>query len=413
MPITAKKESIMNILLSSYSGSPYKGSEDAVGWNWITTLSKKLPNDTVYFVTRTFNKEDLDKGLKEFQIKNVKAIYVDVPNALDWYREKYKPFHYMQYMIWLQVVYRWAKKSKIKFDIVHHITMGNFRITGSINKLDAVSIFGPVGGGQTTPSSLKCYYNKKSRFEKIRDIANDLVPKMPSYKRSLRRFDKVFAVNEETKQIMEKSAGIKVVRLPEIAINKDLVMLDVEPRHNETIEIIYLGRLLELKGLTLLIDVIKEVKSDKSFHFSLYGSGELEEELKRKIKEYAIEDIVCVPGEIDYTQIADVYKSADIFVHPTFRDSGGAVFVEAMAYKLPIVALNQSLSRELNDNKCGLFVETNQAKEEIIQEFAQKLKTLIENEELRLELGENGYNYANDFLTLDKKFDIIYGDIIG
>ena len=355
----------------------------------------------------------MDKGLKEFQIKNVKAIYVDVPNALDWYREKYKPFHYMQYMIWLQVVYRWAKKSKIKFDIVHHITMGNFRITGSINKLDAVSIFGPVGGGQTTPSSLKCYYNKKSRFEKIRDIANDLVPKMPSYKRSLRRFDKVFAVNEETKQIMEKSAGIKVVRLPEIAINKDLVMLDVEPRHNETIEIIYLGRLLELKGLTLLIDVIKEVKSDKSFHFSLYGSGELEEELKRKIKEYAIEDIVCVPGEIDYTQIADVYKSADIFVHPTFRDSGGAVFVEAMAYKLPIVALNQSLSRELNDNKCGLFVETNQAKEEIIQEFAQKLKALIENEELRLELGENGYNYANGFLTLDKKFDIIYGDIIG
>ena len=105
----------MNILLSSYSGSPYKGSEDAVGWNWITTLSKKLPNDTVYFVTRTFNKEDLDKGLKEFQIKNVKAIYVDVPNALDWYREKYKPFHYMQYMIWLQIVYRWAKKSKIKF----------------------------------------------------------------------------------------------------------------------------------------------------------------------------------------------------------------------------------------------------------------------------------------------------------
>ena len=402
----------MNILLSSYSGSPYKGSEDAVGWNWIVTLSKRLPNDTIYFVTRTFNKEDLDRGLEEFQIKNVKAIYVDVPNALDWYREKYKPFHYMQYMIWLQIVYRWAKKSKIKFDIAHHITMGNFRIPGSINKLDAFSIFGPVGGGQTTPKSLRCYYNKKSKFEKIRDFANALVPKMPSYKKKLRAFDKDFAVNEETKQIMEKSAGIKVTRLPEIAINKDLVNLDIKPRHNETIEIIYLGRLLELKGLMLLIDVIKEIKTNKSFHFSLYGSGELEQELRRKIKEYGIENIVSIPGEVEYTKIADIYKNADIFVHPTFRDSGGAVFVEAMAYKLPIVALNQSLSRELNDNKCGLFVQTNQTKEEIIKEFAQKLETLIENEELRVELGTNGYNYANEFLTLDKKFDIIYGDII-
>ena len=96
----------------------------------------------------------------------------------------------------------------------------------------------------------------------------------------------------------------------------------------------------------------------------------------------------------------------------TFRDSGGAVFVEAMAYRLPIIALNQSLSRELNDNKCGLFVNTEQSKNEIIKEFADKITLLIENRDLRQSLGENGFNYANSKFSLDYKFDTIYKNIL-
>ena len=113
-----------------------------------------------------------------------------------------------------------------------------------------------------------------------------------------------------------------------------------------------------------------------------------------------------------FVEISEIYKNADIFAHPTFRDSSGAVFVEAMAIKLPIVALNQNLSRDLNEHKCGLFVNTEQSKEEIINEFAGKLKELIENYDLRVKLGQNGYDYANTYLTMDYKFDTVYGKLI-
>ena len=53
----------MNILLSAYSINPYKGSEDAVGWNWALTLSRKLPDSTIYILTRTYNEIATKKGI--------------------------------------------------------------------------------------------------------------------------------------------------------------------------------------------------------------------------------------------------------------------------------------------------------------------------------------------------------------
>lgn len=162
----------------------------------------------------------------------------------------------------------------------------------------------------------------------------------------------------------------------------------------------------------LLVDVVKNIKTDIPFHVSLYGEGELESDIRKKIDEYGLNDVLTIQGKVNYTEISDIYKNADIFAHPTFRDSSGAVFVEAMANKLPIVALNQSLSRDLNEHECGLFVNTEQSKEKIINEFAQKLKELIENYDLRVKLGQNGYNYANTYLTMDYKFDTVYGKLI-
>ena len=403
----------MNILLSAYSINPYKGSEDAVGWNWVITLSEKLPDSTIYILTRTFNEEATRKGIEEFGLKNVKLIIVEVPRALDWFREKHSIFHHGYYILWQKVAYNWAKNSGIKFDIIHHISMGNYRITGQMYKIkDAYTIFGPVGGGQTTAPALRSYYNKKKSYENFRDSVSKAFSKFNFYKKQINSFDEVYTVNDETKEAIESATGKKCKKLCDIAISPEMKNLDIEHKEKEQIDIIYLGRIIELKGIMLLIDVVKNIKTDKKYHIYLYGEGELTEQAQKKIDEYGIGEFISLEGKVDYTEIADIYKNADIFVHPTFRDSSGAVFVEAMANKLPIVALNQSLSRDLNENGCGIFVNTNQSKEEIINEFASDLVKLIENYDLRIKLGQNGYDFANSVLTMDYKFNTIYGDLV-
>ena len=403
----------MNILLSAYSINPYKGSEDAVGWNWALTLSRKLPDSTIYILTRTYNEIATKKGIEEYGLQNVKLVIVEVPKALDWFREKHSAFHHAYYILWQKVAYNWAKKSGIKFDIIHHVSMGNYRICGDMYKFkEAHTIFGPVGGGQTTPDSLRSYYSTQRNYEKFRDNVNKAFSKFNFYKKQINLFDDVYTVNDETKNAIENATGKKCKKLCDISINSNMQGLDIYHPDKKPIEIIYLGRLIELKGIMLLVDVVKNIKTDIPFHVSLYGEGELESDIRKKIDEYGLNDVLTIQGKVNYTEISDIYKNADIFAHPTFRDSSGAVFVEAMANKLPIVALNQSLSRDLNKHKCGLFVNTEQSKEEIISEFAGKLKELIENYDLRVKLGQNGYDYANTYLTMDYKFDTVYGKLI-
>lgn len=403
----------MNILLSAYSINPYKGSEDAVGWNWALTLSRKLPDNTIYILTRTYNEIATKKGIKEYGLQNVKLVIVEVPKALDWFREKHSAFHHAYYILWQKVAYNWAKKSGIKFDIIHHVSMGNYRICGDMYKFkDAHTIFGPVGGGQTTPASLRSYYNKNKNYEKFRDIVSKAFSKFNFYKKQLSSFNELYAVNDETKNIMQQVANKPCKKICEISIGENFKALNVIHIKKQPVEIVYLGRLIELKGIMLLMDVIKNIKTDIPFHVSLYGKGELENEIKQYIKKYKLENTVAVKGNIDYSQVIGVYQNADIFVHPTLRDSAGTVFIEAIANKLPIVALDQSFAHDLSEHECGLFVNTEQSKEEIINEFAGKLKELIENYDLRVKLGQNGYDYANTYLTMDYKFDTIYGKLI-
>ncbi len=220
----------MNILLSAYSINPYKGSEDAVGWNWVLTLSRRLPNSTIYIITKRFNENDTRRGIEEFGLKNVKLIVVDVPNVLNWFKEKHSAFHHGYYILWQKVAYDWVKKSGIKFDIIHHITMGDFRIPGYMqNFKDAHTIFGPVGGGQCTPKALKCYEKSKA-VEKIREIINNNISLSAFYKKAIRKFDDVYAINNETEKLISKALVKECKMCEELAVAKNFSNLDIKEK---------------------------------------------------------------------------------------------------------------------------------------------------------------------------------------
>ncbi len=401
----------MNILLSSYSVNPYHGSEDGIGWNWTLQAAKHFngENDTVYLVTKKVNEKDTRRGIEELGLKNVKLIISDTPDWLNWYREHNSAFHHLYYMLWQAYAYRWAKKSGIDFDIIHHATMVDFRIPGKMWKFkNATTIFGPVGGGQSTPKALKSY--EKSRLiEKFRELINKICAVLPSYKRAVNRFDRVFAINKETQAYLEKAMERQCDRLTELALAdefRSLGILEKQPR--ETVKLLYLGRLIEKKGLMLLLDVIKVLPKNLSYTLDIYGDGPLKSKAQAFIEENGLADRVTLCGAVEHTEVSSVYRSADIFIMPSLRETSGNVLVEAMAHKLPVVALDMSVCSDFKEYNCGQFINVAQSKEAIIREFARKLQQLTESPEMRKTLGENGYRFVNTALSWDKKFEKVY-----
>ncbi|MCD7796370.1 MAG: glycosyltransferase family 4 protein [Clostridiales bacterium] len=405
----------MNILLSSYSVNPYHGSEDGIGWHWTLELSKKFnkPNDKIYLLTKKYNKKATEKGIKEYGLNNVELVIVDVPNTLNWFREKHSAFHHMYYILWQEVAYRWAKNSKIKFDIIHHVTMGDFRIPGKMYKFkDAVTIFGPVGGGQSAPKSLKKYENHKS-VEKFREIINNSRAYSLSYKRKISQFNKVYAINKETAQIISKAMGNRSNQLPELATSDEFLNLKIDNENykSKNLNIVYLGRLIHKKGLLLLIDVMKQLSGDFPYCLTIYGGGYLEDELKNLIEQNHLGDRVRLGGSVKHTEVSKIYGEADIFIMPSLRETSSNVMVEALAHKVPVIALDMSFASILKEKQCGLFINTEQSANAIINDFCRAITQLGTDSELRKQLGQNGYNYVNNELTWENKFNEIYGEI--
>lgn len=404
----------MNILLSSYSCNPYQGSEDGIGWNWTLQLSKNFnnPEDKIYLVTKKANQKDTEKGIKEQHLDNVELIISDLPDKLNWYKEKNSMFHHIYYIAWQKLAYRWAKKSKIEFDIVHHVTMGDYRITGDMYKFkNAYTIFGPVGGGQSTPKALKVY-EKHQSLEKVREIINVTRGYSPNYKRKIKKFNAVYAINKETQCALSKALNQDCRRLMELAVANEFRNLQIEKKDNEKVQIVFIGRLIEKKGLMLLLDAVKEITAKSDFELKIYGSGHMEKELCSFVEENGLGDRIFICGRVEHSQVTEVYKTADIFVMPSLRETSGNVAIEALAHKTPVVALDMSICSELKEQSCGLFVDTNQSREKIIKDFAQNISTLADDKSLRLTLGENGYSYVNRELTWENKFNTVYKSFI-
>ena len=157
-----------------------------------------------------------------------------------------------------------------------------------------------------------------------------------------------------------------------------------------------LGVYEERKGQEFLIKAFKEVyKKDKNIYLFMFGRGD--ENYVNYLKQ-----IIGNNQNIyleDYKEdIKQIYKDTDILAIPSQAlESFGYTAVEAMGYKIPIIATNiGGLPEVVEDRKCGYIIEKDD-----IDEFSNKLQYLLENDNIRKSFGENGYKRYHEIFKAD------------
>lgn len=109
---------------------------------------------------------------------------------------------------------------------------------------------------------------------------------------------------------------------------------------DESVLLLYVGRLVPEKNLTLLFDLMGRLTEDRKRDFRLLVVGE---GIERKRWE---EDMARQrPGRVrflghisDRTVLADLYANSDVFIHPNAHEPFGIAPLEAMASGLPLLA---------------------------------------------------------------------------
>lgn len=403
---------MMNYLISAYSVNPYKGSEDSIGWNWVLQYEKNYKEgDRIILLTKKFNEKDTRKGLEEFNIQHVELVIVDVPNALNWFREKHSAFHHMYYILWQHWAWLWVKHSGIRFDVIHHVTMNDYRIPSEMYKAKGAKvIWGPMGGAQVTPRSLKVY-EKNQLVASFREFVNKSCSWNPFYKKALRSYYKIYCINNETQKQISRIVGKDVPLMPELALRDEYKNLPIRKGNNDILKIVFVGRLIGKKGIAFLVDALSLMPTDMNWELLIFGDGDDHALIEKQIADSGIGKNVKLMGNRPLNQIAEAYQQADVFVLPSLRETSGNVLLEAMAYAVPIVAFDTSFCRLLKEVDCGVFINTEQALNNIKEDYCKAIVTLGQDKELAKQMGMNGYKYVNSKLTWDEKYRIIVNDM--
>ena len=104
--------------------------------------------------------------------------------------------------------------------------------------------------------------------------------------------------------------------------------------NDSTVVIGHVGRFVQQKNHTFLVDVFKEYhKKNPDSKLLLVGSGPLEDEIKKKVEKLGLKDFVLFLGQRD--DINKLYSAMDVFCLPSLYEGLGVVGIEAQVAGLP------------------------------------------------------------------------------
>jgi glycosyltransferase involved in cell wall biosynthesis len=160
----------------------------------------------------------------------------------------------------------------------------------------------------------------------------------------------------------------------------------------EPVTILSVSRLVEKKGVDVLLEALARLPRDLSWRFVHAGGGPLKETLRKKAKTLSIDRKIEWRGALTQDALLAEYRSADLFALASRvardgdRDGLPNVLAEAQSQGLACVATRVSAIPELlREGVTGVLVEANDP-----QALAQALLALIRDPARRASLGAAG-----------------------
>lgn len=243
------------------------------------------------------------------------------------------------------------------------------------------------------------YHSDVVGYDKI------IKPFVPVYKYFLSKADKIHVLSPN---IIDSSNMLndfkdKCVVIPQgislevHEINNNKVNL-IKEKYKDKKILFSLGRHVKYKGFIYALQAMKNIENAI---YLLGGTGPLKDEFRTFIKNNNLEDKVVLLGRISDEDLESYYQACDIYLFPSVMPSEafGIVQIEAMKYSKPIINtwLNTGVNYVSVDKETGLTVEP-----ENVEQLSNAINELINNDELRLQYGQNARKRVEELFDIDR-----------
>ena len=168
----------------------------------------------------------------------------------------------------------------------------------------------------------------------------------------------------------------------------------VDTKETRIRTVLFLSRVSREKGVEILLDAWKRL-SPTGWQLVVAGPswrGYLEE-LKRKVADEGIVGVEFIGAVIGEAK-DKVYRSADLFVLPSYAENFGSVVVEALSYGIPVVTTKGTPWTILEESRCGWWIENN------VETVARTLRIAMRlDDPKRMRMGQRGRKLVADKYT--------------
>ncbi len=173
---------------------------------------------------------------------------------------------------------------------------------------------------------------------------------------------------------------------------------------DDEIAIGIVGRITAIKNHRLFIDGISQLvkQTDKNLRVFIIGDGELKDKLVSYSEQLGLKT-AYLPDQKEFKptvvlftswiqNVDEVYPGLDVLAMTSLNEGTPVSLIEAQAANTPIVSTNVGgIANIVVPNKTALLCENNN-----LDDFVSKLKLLVEDDDLRVELSKNGWQYVKD-----------------
>lgn len=237
---------------------------------------------------------------------------------------------------------------------------------------------------------------------------------------SARRADRIIFVSEHSRRMVSDRFGLPQGKTRVVYHGlgehflKSSLKSDFPPRVPQPY-ILSVSTIYRYKNFVRLIEAFGLLRRRGVFNGDLVIAGRPLErdyvaEMYSQIAAWDLNEYVHLLNEVPYEDLPALYRGASLFVFPSYSETFGHPLVEAMACKVPVVASKVMCMPEICQDAALYFDPFD------VNDMAQKMASVLQDEKLRQALRERGQQRAREFSweksareTLRVFEEVIYG----
>jgi glycosyltransferase involved in cell wall biosynthesis len=175
---------------------------------------------------------------------------------------------------------------------------------------------------------------------------------------------------------------------------------------DNTVVLFFPARLVAQKRPLFVVDLVKELVSH-SLPISIItlGEGELLAQMQAKIIQLGLQSVFHTLPPVAPEEMIAFYSAADILLLPSEYEGISLAIYEAMSMQLPVVASDVGGQSELVTPETGFLVPKGKGDPDEVQAYLKVLVPLIQNSDLRDEVGFLARQRVAEFFSLEAMGD--------